>query len=212
MDIGQIAQIHHRHIHADSPQNGGRTVFCYHAGPVGQAAEQSVRVADGEYPHPLFFLRAERAAIADRRSRIKNFDGRDAGLEGHHGTHSHGARLLSRAVKGDAGADHIQIRFRVTFQRAAVGAVAQGETPPPFFQRVQNGGEQAELFRRIGPIGRLRAVGAGKMRENSFRLQTGQAAGPVNGLHAGEEMLPADQKPQAGHASIHFDMYPQGSS
>ena len=206
MDVRQIAEIHHGHIHADASPDGRRTMAGHHRRPVGKAPEKAVGVPDGQHAHPGLSRGVERPAIADVRIRVKDLNGGNAGFQGHHRPQAQPGRVSPHAVQGDAGTHHVQIHLRVTGQRAAVGAMADGKAPPPSLQSFQNVPEYLKLLPGIGLAGLIVLVRRGEMGKNALRLQVGQVTGPGNGFHAAVKVAVPHQEPQAAHAGIHLDV------
>ena len=80
MDIRQIAEIHHGHVHADASPDGGGAVVGHDSRPVGKPPEKAVGVPDGQHAHPGPARGVEGPAIADIRVRVKDLDGGNAGF------------------------------------------------------------------------------------------------------------------------------------
>ena len=206
MDVRQIAEIHHGHIHADASPDGRRTMAGHHRRPVGKAPEKAVGVPDGQHAHPGLSRGVERPAIADVRIRVKGLNGGNAGFQGHHRPQAQPGRVSPHAVQGDAGTHHVQVHLRVAGQRTAVGTVADGKGPPLRRQGVDDAGKHAELLPGVSLAGLIVLVGGGKVGKDALRLQMGQVTGPGNCLHAAVKVAVPHQKAQAAHAGIHLDV------
>ena len=116
LGLGNIGNVHHHLIHADSAENGTAFSVDQNLSAVGERARISVRISDGYGCHADVFFRDVGVSVADALMRIQRFDMRNVGNQLHGGvdivkTAELRADILRwiQTVKDDALSDHIVI-------------------------------------------------------------------------------------------------------
>ena len=202
--LRQVRQVHHAHIHADAAPLRCRAIGRLHRHAVGKPPEEAVGIADWQHAHTGLSLRAEGPAIADGGIRVKDLDGGHAGLQPHHRPQAQPLRVIPHAVKGDAGADHIERILGIENGRAAVAAVADLRLDAHALESAQHLREALELRMRKIRVGSVDGIRDREMHENSLDEKLGHLRNFLQLLDRLRVVI--GKEAEARHARVQLDV------
>src|SRR5574344_941983 len=140
LNVGNLAHVDHRRVHADAPEDGAELVSDEHEARVVFAAQITVAVTDRDRRDLGGLLRYPVLTVRNAFAHGDFVNRADGRLDLHHRLERPLARTGAHrivTVKDEARAHHVEMAFRVEQRARGTGAVADLRTQTVAFEHVQ---------------------------------------------------------------------------
>jgi prolyl-tRNA synthetase len=201
LDIRQVRDIRHGHVHRDSTDERSAPAADQHAASIAARARQPIGITAGDERYAHRTEHFVGAAIADRGADPRRMKANDAGFERNGAAQRADARDPASGVgacQGNARADRVEAHAGDTQGAGGIGHVLEAQVDAVGFELLANCPIARQLL--VGEE-RVGVIGGSEVRIETFEAKTGEALEPAHNRHG-----LVGRRTVASHAGVDFDL------